>query len=139
MTGIWAACLKSAVLFVTAPKKMVALSGSCLQIPCNFSARPEQQFDSRRETVGVWIKSDPRFNQDPSNVIFNSSVTVNTYSMSITGILSKKNCTTVFSSLLSNYTNTYFFRFESKLFMATASCDPLRIDVQGKRVLVVSL
>ncbi|XP_038581438.1 sialic acid-binding Ig-like lectin 12 isoform X2 [Micropterus salmoides] len=131
LSGVWADCPQQpAGLFITAPQKMEALSGSCLQIPCNFSAKSEQEFDSRRETFGVWIKSDSKFSINPDNVIFNSSGTVNTYPMRITANLSQKNCTTLFSSLLTSYTNTYFFRIENKPFMATASCDPLQITIK---------
>lgn len=115
---------------------MEALSGSCLQIPCNFSAKSD--FDNKRETFAVWIRSDPRFSINLSNVIFNSSETVNTYPMHITGNLSSKNCTTLFSSLSPNYTDTYFLRIENKPFMATASCNPLKIRVRGRRVLFLS-
>ncbi|XP_038548998.1 sialoadhesin-like [Micropterus salmoides] len=131
LSGVWADCPQQpAGLFITAPQKMEALNGSCLQIPCNFSAKAEQEFDSSRETFGVWIKSDSRFGINPDNVIFNSSRTVNIYPMRITGNLSQKNCTTMFSSLLTSYTNTYFFRIENKPFMSTASCDPLQITVK---------
>ncbi|XP_038581312.1 B-cell receptor CD22-like isoform X3 [Micropterus salmoides] len=93
LSGVWADCPQQpAGLFITAPQKMEALNGSCLQIPCSFSAKAEQEFDSSREIFGVWIKSD--------------------------------------SSLLTSYTNTYFFRIENKPFMATASCDPLQITVK---------
>lgn len=142
--GVWAVCTKSAVLHITTPKKMEALSGSCLQIPCNFSVKliqqqqQQQQFDSRRETFGVWIKSDSRHGEHPSNVIFNSSETVQTYPMVFTGNLSEKNCSTLFSNLHPNYTDIYFFRIENRPFMATASCDPLQITVQGKRGLLIS-
>ncbi|XP_028425168.1 B-cell receptor CD22-like isoform X2 [Perca flavescens] len=109
---------------------MEALSGSCLIIPCNFSAKQDQDFISVRTTFGVWIKSDSRFKNNRNNVIFNSSGTVTTYPMSITGDLSQKNCTTLFSSLITSYTDTYYFRIENIAFRATASCDPLQITVQ---------
>ncbi|KAM8730916.1 sialic acid-binding Ig-like lectin 7 [Acanthopagrus schlegelii] len=130
VSGALAACTRSSNLLVTAPKKMEALSGSCLQIPCNFRPKSEQEFDSSREIVGVWIKSDPRFEQDPSNVIFNSSKTNNMYPMSITGKLRERNCTTLFSSLITSYTDTYYFRIVTYSFRATSSCDPLQITVE---------
>uniref|UniRef100_A0A8P4KE94 Ig-like domain-containing protein n=1 Tax=Dicentrarchus labrax TaxID=13489 RepID=A0A8P4KE94_DICLA len=130
LSGAFADCPPHTNLFITAPKKMEPLSGSCLQIPCNFRAKQEQDYDSSRETFGVWIKTDHRFGNNPNNVIFNSSKTVNTYPMSITGNLSQKNCTTLFSSLITNYTDTYYFRIETKPFRATAECDPLQITVK---------
>ncbi|XP_051267503.1 B-cell receptor CD22-like [Dicentrarchus labrax] len=128
--GALADCPNPAGLFITTLQKMEALSGSCLQIPCNFSAEPEQDCNSSRETFGVWIKNDPKFGDNPSNVIFNSSKTVNTYPMNITGNLSQKNCTTLFSSLITSYTDTYYFRIMNWPFRATAVCDPLQIKVK---------
>ncbi|XP_008276194.1 Schwann cell myelin protein-like [Stegastes partitus] len=118
-------------LFITVPTNMEALSGSCLQIPCNFRARSgKEQFDSRRTMFGVWIKSHPIFHRKPENVIFNSSGSVNTYPMEITGNLSQGDCTTVFSNLTTTYTEKYFLRIENGPFKATAECDPLFITVK---------
>uniref|UniRef100_A0A8P4G6I4 Ig-like domain-containing protein n=1 Tax=Dicentrarchus labrax TaxID=13489 RepID=A0A8P4G6I4_DICLA len=130
LSGALADCPQRSKLFITAPKKMEALSGSCLQIPCNLRHEPEQDFDSTRETFGVWIKTNSYFGNNPKNVIFNSSKTVNTYPMNITGNLSQKNCTTLFSSLITSYTDTYYFRIENNPCRATAECDPLQITVK---------
>nr|XP_046227055.1 vascular cell adhesion protein 1-like isoform X1 [Scatophagus argus]XP_046227059.1 vascular cell adhesion protein 1-like isoform X1 [Scatophagus argus] len=130
VSGVLAACPGNSPLFITAPKKMEALNGSCLQIPCNFTFRSEQEFDSKRETFGVWIKSNPNFGSKPDNVIFNSSETNNTYPMRITGNLSEKDCTTLFSSLLTRYTDTYYFRAENRPLVVTDICDPVEIRVQ---------
>ena len=134
LTGALAACPYESGLSITAPLKMEALSGSCLQIPCSFSAAPGKTFDGSRTTFGVWIKNDHRFKSYPNNVIFHSSQTVNTYPMNITGNLSQNNCTTLFSSLITTYTDRYYFRIENWPFMATAFCDPLQITVKGKRI-----
>lgn len=131
--GALAACPGDAGLFITAPMTMEALSGSCLLIPCMFRPKPEQEFDGERDTFGVWIKSDARF-VSTNNVILNSSGTVNSYPMSIIGNLSQKNCTTLFSSLIPKYTDTYFLRIENWPFRASAYCDPLQVSVKGKRV-----
>ncbi|XP_042255086.1 sialic acid-binding Ig-like lectin 12 isoform X2 [Thunnus maccoyii] len=130
LTGALAACPHISHLFITAPLEMEALSGSCLQIPCNFSAAPGQTFDGRRTTIGVWIKNDHNFKSYPRNVIFNSGQTVNTYPMNITGNLSQNDCTTLFSSLNTTYTDRYYFRIEGNGFMATAVCDPVQITVK---------
>uniref|UniRef100_UPI0037E9441D vascular cell adhesion protein 1-like n=1 Tax=Semicossyphus pulcher TaxID=241346 RepID=UPI0037E9441D len=119
-------CPDKSHLFVSTPKKMDALSGSCLQIPCSFRAEPETGFISTRETFGVWIKSDINLN----NVIYNSSGTVNTYPMKITGNLKEKNCTTLFYNLTTTYTNKYYFRIINWPFIATAVCDPLQITIE---------
>uniref|UniRef100_UPI0037E88404 vascular cell adhesion protein 1-like n=1 Tax=Semicossyphus pulcher TaxID=241346 RepID=UPI0037E88404 len=112
--------------FVTTPKKMKALSGSCLQIPCSFRAEPETDFNSTRETFGVWIKSDSNLN----NAIHNSSERVNPYPMKITGNLKEKNCTTLFYNLNTTYTDKYYFRIINWPFVATAVCDPLQITIK---------
>ncbi|XP_005755253.1 myelin-associated glycoprotein-like isoform X2 [Pundamilia nyererei] len=123
-------CPDEADLFITAPKKLEALSGSCLKIPCSFRLKDEQKFKSTRKIVGVWIKKDSRIVIYPNNVIYNSSGAVNIYPMSITGNLSQRDCTTLFSNLTTTYTDTYFFRVESEPFKATAHCDPLQITVR---------
>ncbi|XP_036934682.1 vascular cell adhesion protein 1-like [Acanthopagrus latus] len=130
LSGVLADCTKYSDLFITAPKKMEALSGSCLQIPCNFTSKSEQEFNSSREIFGVWIKNKSGFKGYPDNVIFNSSRTNNIYPMNITGNLREKNCTTLFSSLITSYTDTYYFRIENKPFKSTAFCDPLQITIE---------
>ncbi|XP_067341537.1 sialic acid-binding Ig-like lectin 13 isoform X2 [Channa argus] len=130
VSGASADCPMKPDLFITAPKKMEALSGSCLMIPCNFRPNPEEGFSSTREIFGVWIKNDSRFGPNPNNVIFNSSGTVNINPMKITGNLREKNCTTVFSNLTTTHTDTYYFRIENEPFKATASCDSLQITVK---------
>uniref|UniRef100_A0AAZ1X5X9 Ig-like domain-containing protein n=1 Tax=Oreochromis aureus TaxID=47969 RepID=A0AAZ1X5X9_OREAU len=123
-------CPDEAALSITAPKKLEALSGSCLQIPCSFRPKEEQKFITTRKTFGVWIKNDSRISIYPNNVIFNSNGAVSIYPMSITGNLSQRDCTSLFTNLTTTYTDTYFFRVESEPFMATAHCDPLQITVR---------
>ncbi|XP_074477909.1 myelin-associated glycoprotein-like [Sebastes fasciatus] len=127
VSGALADCPKSPSLFITTPKQMEALSGSCLQIPCNFSGNinAQETFDGTRTTFGVWIKGSKRV----ANVIFSSSRMNNIYPMSLTGDLSQKNCTTLFSSVNTSYTDKYYFRIENRPFLAIASCDPLQITV----------
>ncbi|XP_075941641.1 myelin-associated glycoprotein-like [Anarhichas minor] len=126
LSGALADCVPNLNLVITTPQEMEALTGSCLQIPCNFSRKPEKDFNSARTTYGMWIKNGPK----PNNVIFNSSRKDNIYPMNLTGDLSQKNCTTLFSSLITSYTDTYYFRIENRPFLATAFCDPLQITVR---------
>uniref|UniRef100_A0AAZ1XAL6 Ig-like domain-containing protein n=1 Tax=Oreochromis aureus TaxID=47969 RepID=A0AAZ1XAL6_OREAU len=130
VSGALAGCTDETALSITAPKKLEALSGSCLQIPCSFRPKEEQKFNNTKKPFGVWIKTQSQFGNNPNNVIFNSSGAVSIYPMSITGNLSQKDCTTLFSNLTTTYTNTYFFRVESEPFKATAACDPLQITVR---------
>ncbi|XP_037613406.1 B-cell receptor CD22-like [Sebastes umbrosus] len=131
VSGALAFC-QDVALFITAPKEMEALSGSCLKIPCNFSFNKsaQQTFDGTRTTFGVWIKNNQYFANKPHNVIFNSSWKNNKFPMSLTGDLSQKNCTTLFSSVNTSYTDKYYFRIENRPFVVTASCDPLQITVK---------
>ncbi|XP_033988250.1 sialoadhesin-like [Trematomus bernacchii] len=117
-------------LRITTPRQMEALSGSCLLIPCIFSADPAEGFNSSREIFGVWIKKYPKFGQNKENVISRSDGKINRYPMSITGNLRQRNCTTLFSSLKKSHTDKYFFRIENSPFKATAACDPLQITVK---------
>ncbi|XP_028289315.1 myelin-associated glycoprotein-like [Parambassis ranga] len=130
LPGDLADCPDRSKLFITAPKKMEALSGSCLHIPCNFTAKPEDEFDSTRPTFGVWMKNDSRFANIKNNAVFNSSGTVNKYPMNITGNLRQKNCSTLFSNLTTSHTDTYFFRINNGPYRRTALCDPLQITVK---------
>ncbi|XP_039892155.1 vascular cell adhesion protein 1-like [Simochromis diagramma] len=125
-----AACPQDSHLFITAPTEMEALSGSCLQIPCNFSEIGTEKFDSTRSVFGVWIKNHSDIFAHPNNEIFNSSGTINIYPMNITGNLKEKHCTTLFSNLTTNYTNTYYFRIMNWPYRATAVCDPLKITIK---------
>ncbi|XP_068438294.1 sialic acid-binding Ig-like lectin 10 [Clinocottus analis] len=129
ISGALADCGRNPALFITAPQRIEALNGSCLQIPCNFSTEPEEDFNSARTTFGVWIKDTLNFNQKPNNVIFNSSRVNNIYPITLTGDLSQKNCTTLFSSLMPSYKGVYFFRIEYDPFRSTAACNPLQITV----------
>nr|XP_040023191.1 vascular cell adhesion protein 1-like [Gasterosteus aculeatus aculeatus] len=130
LSGASANCYGLTALFITAPKEMEALTGSCLQIPCNFSVKSGEKINSRTTTFGVWLKNGPFIGKPPSEVISNSSGTVSTYPMSFTGDLSQKNCTTLFSSLNTTYTGTYYFRVENRPFLATDECDGLQITVK---------
>ncbi|XP_069544813.1 myelin-associated glycoprotein-like [Brachyistius frenatus] len=129
VSGSLADC--AAKLSITAPTEMEALNGSCLRIPCNFTPTDEQGVDSTGNIFGVWIKKYPQFLNHPTNVIFNSSMAVTTYPTRMTGNLTQKNCTTVFSNLTTQHADTYFFRVEKEVFKATASCEPLQIRVKN--------
>ncbi|XP_035981014.1 myelin-associated glycoprotein-like [Fundulus heteroclitus] len=110
-------------LTITAPKKIEALSGSCLQIPCSFNTE-DPKYDSKRTVTGVWLK------YLSGEVIFTSSGSVNTYRLEIIGDLREKNCTTLFPDLNRSLTDKYFFRVENGPFRSTACDDPLHITVK---------
>ncbi|XP_047205062.1 sialic acid-binding Ig-like lectin 7 isoform X1 [Girardinichthys multiradiatus] len=129
LPGVSADCgdLKPA-LFITTPKKIEALNGSCLHIPCSFNTK-QTTFNNSRTIYGIWMKHIAGF-RNPASSIFNSSGSVNTYSLNITGNLREGNCTTLFPDLKTSYTDKYFFRVENGPFRATACADPLQITVK---------
>uniref|UniRef100_A0A096M8W2 Ig-like domain-containing protein n=1 Tax=Poecilia formosa TaxID=48698 RepID=A0A096M8W2_POEFO len=114
---------------LSAPEKIEALTGSCLQIPCSFNTK-HKRFDSRRTVYGVWMKKSLKFSLNQNVVIFNSSESVNTYPLKMIGNLGEKNCTTLFPYLNTSYTDKYFFRVENGQFRATACAKPLQITVE---------
>ncbi|XP_034561973.1 sialic acid-binding Ig-like lectin 7 [Notolabrus celidotus] len=122
-------CPERSGLFITSPQRMEALNGSCLLIPCNFSARYEYQFVSTRETFGLWNKEN-QITYNPRNVVYNSRWTVLKYPISITGDLKEKNCTTLFSNVNATFKGIYYFRIMNWPFRSTAICDPLNITVR---------
>ncbi|XP_023182275.1 vascular cell adhesion protein 1-like [Xiphophorus maculatus] len=116
-------------LRIITPNNMEALIGSCLQIPCTYNTT-EKSYNSSKTIYGVWLKGGVNFGPNPSFVIFNSSGSINNYSLSITGNLKEKNCTTLFPNLTASHTNKYFFRVENWPFRASACADPLQITVK---------
>ncbi|XP_018529383.2 B-cell receptor CD22 [Lates calcarifer] len=131
LSGALDGCPDKSDLFITVPQGMEALSGSCLQIPCNYSTKPTRQheIDYSRETYVQWIKNYA-FPQNPGIVVFDSSKTDNEYTMNISGNLSQNYCTTLFYNVTTEHTGTYYFRFYNSPFVASAICDHLDIIVK---------
>ncbi|XP_037549927.1 vascular cell adhesion protein 1-like [Nematolebias whitei] len=105
--------------FISAPKKMEALSGTCLLIPCSFT--PKEWYISSKVSAG-WIKR--------GDDVYDISNSVKTFSAKIKGNLTETNCTSVFSGFNTNHSGEYFFRVEMRWFKATAVCDPLHVTVK---------
>ncbi|XP_023181805.1 B-cell receptor CD22-like [Xiphophorus maculatus] len=119
---------KPALKIIT-PNNMEALSGSCLQIPCTYNT-DNPTYDSSKTINGIWMKGGVNYGTDRSNVIFDSSGSINTFSLNITGNLKEKNCTTLFPNLTTSHTDKYFFRVENGVYKASACADPLQITVR---------
>ncbi|XP_035981017.1 uncharacterized protein LOC118556791 [Fundulus heteroclitus] len=118
----------TSALNITAPNNTEALSGSCLEIPCSFNT-VNPNYDSKTTVNGVWMKGGLHFWSVPKVVIFNSSGSVNTFSLNI-GNLTEKNCTTLFPNLNTSFTDRYFFRIENGNYRSTACADPVNITVK---------
>ncbi|XP_038161621.1 sialic acid-binding Ig-like lectin 12, partial [Cyprinodon tularosa] len=112
-----------AIVFITTPKPVEALSGSCLHVPCSFRAeKGDNEFNSERNTTGAWIKSDKG--------IFNINHGVNSAQIKITGDLSRKNCTTLFADIKTSQAGKYYLRIENGVYKATACSKALQIKVK---------
>ncbi|MEQ2160230.1 hypothetical protein GOODEAATRI_031495, partial [Goodea atripinnis] len=111
------------LVFITTPQPTAALSGSCLNVPCSFTAAPgDTVFDSSKEIRGAWIKD--------GNYIYNINNGVKTNLVEITGNLSQKNCTSLFSDINKSQAGEYFLRIENGDYKTTACSDPLQITVE---------
>uniref|UniRef100_A0A096M9G3 Ig-like domain-containing protein n=1 Tax=Poecilia formosa TaxID=48698 RepID=A0A096M9G3_POEFO len=116
-------------LNITTPNIMEALTGSCLQIPCTYETE-DPKYDSSKTIYGVWLKGGVNFWANASLVIFNSSGSINKYSLNMTGNLKEKNCTTLFPDIQTSHADKYYFRVENGDYKATACADPLQIKVK---------
>ncbi|XP_029955985.1 sialoadhesin-like [Salarias fasciatus] len=118
-------------LFITAPRSLEAVNGSCLIIPCSFTPTSEEEFDNNNKIVAVWIKDNWPFQNHPERIVFNSSDSVNYPDISIIGDLKERDCTTKFNVLKLEKTTKFFFRIENESFKATAALDPVEIKLKG--------
>ncbi|XP_043960083.1 myeloid cell surface antigen CD33-like [Gambusia affinis] len=116
-------------LWITTPNNMEALTGSCLQIPCTYNPT-DPKYDSSKTIYGIWMKGGVNYRNERDKVIFDSSGSINIFSLIITGNLKEKNCTTLFPNLTTNHTDKYFFRVENGVYKASACADPLHITVR---------
>ncbi|XP_015810276.3 sialic acid-binding Ig-like lectin 13 [Nothobranchius furzeri] len=104
---------------ITTPNMMEALNGSCLLIPCSITPTT---FVISKQSSGFWIKGD--------SYIYYSGNSVKSFPVTITGNLTQRDCTTVFSDLNTSHSGAYFFRIDSSSSKGTACADPLQITVK---------
>uniref|UniRef100_A0A8C1ZQH1 Ig-like domain-containing protein n=1 Tax=Cyprinus carpio TaxID=7962 RepID=A0A8C1ZQH1_CYPCA len=97
------------------PNKIMALRGSCVQIPCTFNT-PDNMLKNAESIFGCWIKKNHAFLQPDSLVVFNGSTNIikGFSHIEILGNLSQSGCTTVFYDVMNNHTDNYYFRVEMK-------------------------
>uniref|UniRef100_A0A8C2IP03 Ig-like domain-containing protein n=1 Tax=Cyprinus carpio TaxID=7962 RepID=A0A8C2IP03_CYPCA len=97
------------------PNKIMALRGSCVQIPCTFNT-PDNMLKNAKSIFGCWIKKNHAFLQPDSLVVFNGSTNIikGFSHIEILGNLSQSGCTTVFYDVMNNHTDNYYFRVEMK-------------------------
>lgn len=117
------------------PKRIKALSGSCVHIPCTFKA-PETIMKNTEHIFSCWIKKNQAFLHPESLVVFNGSSNIirGFHHIEILGNLSQRECTTVFYDVMNNHTDNYYFRVEMKNpdWKNTYQYNPINISVSGK-------
>ncbi|RVE58937.1 hypothetical protein OJAV_G00199320 [Oryzias javanicus] len=123
-------CPNPAEILIEAPESLEALAGTCLQIQCTFKTIKGIKVQTTEKTGGVWIKNDPKFGNNPQNVVYNSTKRDNKIPITFIGNLSQSNCTTVLGNVQVDYKGKYYFRVEDELLTATASCHPVQITVK---------
>ncbi|XP_073726173.1 sialic acid-binding Ig-like lectin 12 [Misgurnus anguillicaudatus] len=94
---------------ISLPEKIEALSGSCVTINCTFTINNTNDKDLTDSAAGVWYKDGTDLSK---NVVFNSSRTNLYFKGEIIGKLKRKDCTTIFYNVTSNYSGQFFFRIE---------------------------
>ncbi|KAM8881626.1 myelin-associated glycoprotein-like [Synchiropus picturatus] len=122
-------CYQAESLKTNLKRSLVALTGSCLLIPCEFQVKDLKLSGLTGSLTGSWLKGSPNFDDTRQNVVYNSTQQSNLYSMQFIGNLTEGNCTTLLSDIVTSYTGNYYFRIESMEYKATASCDALNITV----------
>uniref|UniRef100_A0A3B4BI55 Ig-like domain-containing protein n=1 Tax=Periophthalmus magnuspinnatus TaxID=409849 RepID=A0A3B4BI55_9GOBI len=129
-------CIYPRDLTVSVPN-LEALNGSCLLIPCTFSIpnQHEDKIDLSKPVVAIWSDVVPNIGRPADPVFFHSDMTSLTSPMEMIGDLQQKNCTMLFSDINTNHSDDYFLRIENYKYKATAGCNPLKINVQGKTLL----
>ncbi|XP_067283675.1 sialic acid-binding Ig-like lectin 14 [Pseudorasbora parva] len=97
---------------ISLPEKIKALSGSCVIIKFTFEIEEKYEKNLTESSTGCWHKDGT----EPEKIVFNSSMSSQNSIIkgNITGILHKKDCTTVVYDVRSNYSGTYYFRIESE-------------------------
>ncbi|XP_022616733.1 myelin-associated glycoprotein-like isoform X2 [Seriola dumerili] len=94
---------------VTLPQSITSMTNSCVTVPCHFEVPDDQEANLLNcSDRGLWRKgtlAGPIVldSQNPFN---------NQVQGQVVGDLTKKNCTTVFSSFPKDYSDMYFFRLE---------------------------
>ncbi|RVE59022.1 hypothetical protein OJAV_G00200170 [Oryzias javanicus] len=116
-------------LLISAPKKLEALIGSCLLIPCSIKAEPD--FFNLQDHPEAWVPVPESFWK-----FKDLETMMNRYhrdSFLIIGNLEQKNCTTFISNVNTEHSNTFYFGTMSglrNLLNKLAFCDPVDIEVK---------
>ncbi|XDV24444.1 hypothetical protein PO909_028615 [Leuciscus waleckii] len=93
---------------ISLPKRVEALQGSCVFIPCTFDIDQQYVTELTDDSKRIWYKDG-----NSPTVVFDSS-SPNTASLKgeIFGTPTEKNCTTRFDNVLQRDKGSYYFRVE---------------------------
>ncbi|XP_077091147.1 B-cell receptor CD22-like [Siphateles boraxobius] len=97
------------VFNISLPKRVEALRGSCVFIPCRFDIDQTHEGDLTKDAKRIWYKDE-----NPDTVVFDSS-SPNTGLLKgeIFGTPTEKNCTTRFDNVNQSHNGSYYFRLHS--------------------------
>ncbi|XP_055015227.1 vascular cell adhesion protein 1-like isoform X1 [Boleophthalmus pectinirostris] len=106
---------------------MEALSGSCLQIPCTYTA-PFKYIKKAFPATGMWFKQNYVYGTSSA---FSVSGNPNmSYPMNFTGDLKNKDCNTMFYNLSQSHEDIYYFGLVTEFFTNIAVFNHLQITVR---------
>ncbi|XP_043099860.1 myelin-associated glycoprotein-like [Puntigrus tetrazona] len=112
---------------INLPKKVEALQGSCVFIPCTFDVDKKHENDLTDRAKRIWYKGDPY-----SVVFDSSSPDTKLFKGEILGTATQKNCSTRFDNVNQNHNGSYFFRLEDDKLKYSFKKNPLlQIVVSG--------
>ncbi|XP_016121017.1 myelin-associated glycoprotein-like, partial [Sinocyclocheilus grahami] len=89
------------------PKKIDAISGFCVQIPCQFEIPNSFKQSLNKIVEAIWRKTST---EGPN--VLSSEKTESLLKGNVIGNILDKNCTTVFHNFPDGFSDTFFFRLQ---------------------------
>ncbi|XP_042593481.1 Schwann cell myelin protein-like, partial [Cyprinus carpio] len=110
---------------ISLPKRLEALNGSCVFIPCTFDIDQQYEKDLTDSAKRMWFKDGG------STAVFDSSSPkTGLLKGEIFGTATQKNCTTRFDNVDQNHNGSYYFRIETNGELKHSYTEPTYSQVQ---------